>query len=277
MTFCAKCVRQLCPACLSEEPACKVGPSEVHAFTNLSDVPRCLRNQLDSIQEQLRAEQNALLDAASRSASEMERKEEELHADVDRTVQCMQEALEMLRQMERTISAAAASEIARVLRAGVESNASKQCVEDVQTRALACRQLGSSVAALRNLDDANLAQPINIEFVRHLVRCTQPASTPTPAQRALAPSNAQSAPSTHLPRAKQETPFESQLKNIVQQGKLFIQALESSFQVCTSLFATILFRLLSSCISRKSLPTFIEITNAVEIVEQVGKCVFISR
>ena len=243
MLFCAKCIRLLCPTCFVEEPACKVGPSEVHTFTKLVDVPGWLRHQLDSIQDQLRAEKNALLEAATRSASEMERKEKELHTEVDRTVLCMREALEMLRQLKRAISAAATSEIARALRAGVDSNASKQRVEDVQTRAIGCRQLSSSVAALRNLDDSNLAQPINIAFVRNLVRCSctepvsAPAGTPTPARPAPAPAPSHLLqPSTHLACAKQETPIESQLKNIVQQGKLFIQALESIFKVFTSLF-----------------------------------------
>ena len=287
VTFCAKCVRQLCPACLPDEPLCKVGrPSEAHAFTKLVDVPGWMRNQLDSIQQQLRAEQNALLDSATRSACEMEIKEEKLHAEVDRTVLCTREALEMLRQLKRAISAATASGIARALRAGVDSNASKQRAEDVQTRALACRQLSSSVAALRNLDDSNLAQPINIAFVRNLVRSSftepvsAPAGTPTPARPALAPAPSHlSQPSTHLARAKQETPIESQLKNIVQQGKLFIQALESIFKVFTSLFpfATLLSRSDSSNISRTSLPTFIDITDALEILDQLRKFVFTSR
>ena len=239
MTFCVKCVRQLCANCLVDPAlACPVAPDlKAHSFMLLKDVPGWLRNQVDSIQVQLRAEQSALLDAAKRTSTEMARKDEELHAAVDRTVQRMQEALQILQQLQRAISAAAASEIARVLRAGVESNASKQRAEDVKVRALACRQLSSSVAALRNLDDANLALPINIEFARNLLLYTEPVSAgaaqPTPAQPAPAPapSDLQSQPSTplHLPHAKQESPTESQFKNIVQQGKLFIQALESIF------------------------------------------------
>ena len=230
VTFCPKCVRLLCPTCLEEDPACQVGPSEAHKFTNLRVLPGWLRNQLDSIQEQLRAEQSALLDAAKRSSAEMTRKDEQLHAAVDRTVQSMHEALQILMQLQTAINAAAASEIAGVLRAGVESSASKQRVEDVHARAIACRQMSTTVDALRNLDDSNLARPINIAFVRNLVRCscteTEPASPPTPA-----PSDLQSipAPSTHLPQANQESPIESQLKYIVQQAKLLIHALESTY------------------------------------------------
>ena len=131
MTFCPKCVRLLCHTCLEEDPACQVGPSEAHKFTKLRVVPEWLRNQLDSSQVQLRAEQTALLDAAKRSAAEMARKDEHLHAAVDRTVQTMHEALQILVQLQTAIIAAAACEIARVLRAGVESSASKQRAEDV--------------------------------------------------------------------------------------------------------------------------------------------------
>ena len=235
MIFCVKCVRQLCTTCLVDQ-SCQVGAaSEGHTFIELKNVPAWLRNQLDSIQGMLGGEQSALLDAATKSASELERKDEDLHAAVERTVQRMQDALQMLVQLQRTISAAAASEIARVLRAGVESNASKQRAEDVQARVLACRQLSSSVAALRKMDDTNLAQSINIEFVRNLVRCSctepVPAGTPIPGQPASAPSDLQSAPLSHHPQAEQESPIESQLKNIVQQGKQLIQALESLFHV----------------------------------------------
>ena len=227
MTFCAKCVRLLCPACLEEDPACHVGPSEVHKFTQLV-APGWLRKQLDFIQEQLRTEQSALLDAAKRSAAEMARKDEHLQAAVDRTVQSMHEALQILMQLQTAISAAAACEIARVLRAGVESSASKQRAEDVHVLAIAFRQMSTTVAALRNLDDANLARPINIAFVRNLLRCscteTEPPSPATPAPSDL---ESTSAPSTHLSQANQESPIESQLKYIVQQGKLLIQALES--------------------------------------------------
>ena len=201
MIFCVKCVRQLCTTCLVDQ-SCQVGSaSEGHTFIELKNVPAWLRNQLDSIQGMLGGEQSALLDAATRSACEMERKDEDLRAAVERTVQRMQEALKMLVQLQRTISAAAASEIARVLRAGVESNASKQRAEDVQARVLACRQLSSSVAALRKMDDTNLEQPINIEFVRNLVRSTFTCTTPTPTPISTKPAPAAPPYVDKLPRA----------------------------------------------------------------------------
>ena len=75
VVFCAKCVRQLCPACLVDHPLCQLTPTsaaEAHAFTKLEDAPGWLRAQMDSVQAQLGQEENSLHDDASRLARGMQ-------------------------------------------------------------------------------------------------------------------------------------------------------------------------------------------------------------
>ena len=215
VVFCVKCVRHLCPACLVEQPSCKFGAasassSEAHSFTKLEDAPGALRAQLDSMQAQLRREQNSLLDDASRLARDMQGCDEHVHADVDRVVHRMQEAIETLEQLQRAIGAAAPSAIASMLRAaaaapaGVESLTSTERVEDVNARALACRQLSRTVVSLRDLDDASLLA--QIPFLRSLFRCAQPvaASTRTPPGPSPSPS-----PAKRVRMSDEQIPHES--------------------------------------------------------------------
>ena len=235
VVFCAKCVRQLCPVCLVEQPSCKLGAAayEAHAFTKLDDAPGWLRAQLDSMQAQLRREQNSLLDDASRLARDMQGCDEQLHANVARVVHSMQEAIETLEQLQSAIRAAAASAIASLLRpaapapADLESVTITQRVEDLNARAIACRQLSRAVRSLLNLDDSSLLT--KIPFLRNLVRCTQPVAASTPSLPA--PSDSQPAPvpapAVHPLPATQESAIESQLMNIIQQGKQLILALDS--------------------------------------------------
>ena len=230
---CVKCVRMLCPTCLSQQPLCRMTSTQAHEFTELEKVPACLRNQLDSIQEKLHREQSALLEQVKSFASETERKDEALNSEVARVVQNTDEAIQTLQQLQTAIRAATPSAIASVLRAAVASSASMQNVEDVPARALACRQLSGSIAGLRNLDDASLL--MQIAYVRNLVRFTEPVAAspaapprPVPSEPA---SGGQSAAST-TPLARQQSDFESELKNIIKQGKQLIHSLESIFQVC---------------------------------------------
>ena len=237
MVFCVKCVRLLCPTCLSQQPGCPAAARELHPheFAELEKVPALLRSHLDSIQTQLSREQNSLLERVQCFASEQACKEEEFHTDVSRVVRCMEEALHTLQQLQTAIRAAAASAIASVLRAGVESNTSQQRVEDVHARALASRQMSGSVSELRNLDDASLL--MRMPFVRNLVRCTEPVAATSPPP----PSPSEPALASHALHAKQESAIELQLKNIINQGKEFIQALASIPQVCTLLLQSFLY------------------------------------
>ena len=230
--FCIKCIRHLCPTCVVGYK-CPATQSQHHEFIEVDSVPVCLRNQLDSIQAQLSSEQSALLDRAHSVASEVARRDVELLAEVDHVVQSRDEALQVLQQLQTAIRAGTASAIASVLRAGVESDGSKQIVEDVHARALACRQQSCIVRRLLTLDEAALLK--DRAFVRNLIRCAAPtAASPT----SLAPSPAepplggQSAASVSHPHPTTHFAITSQMQNVVIQGKQLIQAFENILAVC---------------------------------------------
>ena len=233
MLFCGKCLRPVCPSCLIQQAACPVAATQQHEFTELENMPVCLRNQLDSIQVLLCCEQNVLLDRAKSFASDAERREDEFSSQVERVLQNRDEALQVIQQLQTSIRAAAASAIASVLRAGVESDGGKQNVEDVHARALACRQQSNTITRLLNLDDASLLN--EIEFVRNLVRCTEPpaASSNPPAPSLAVPSLGSRWPASnpHLPTSTQLV-IEVQLKNILQPMKGLIQSLKNIVEVC---------------------------------------------
>ena len=206
VVFCVKCVRQLCPACLVEQPLCRAASSEGHAFTQLDAAPGALRAQLDSMQAQLRREQTSLLDDASRLARDMQGCDEQLHAHVARVVHSMEEAIETLGRLQRAIRAAGASAIASVLcrsaAAAVESVTSRQRVEDVNARALSWRQLIRAIRSLRTLDDASLLT--KIPFLRNFVRFAQPVAASTPSPPVSSPS-----PAKKVRMSSEQIPYES--------------------------------------------------------------------
>ena len=231
--FCGKCIRPVCTACLIQQPGCPVAAHHPHEFSDLENVPAFLRNQLDSIQSQLNREQNAVLERAKSFANEAEKREDNFNSQVARVLQCTDEALQVLQQLQAAIRAAATSTIANVLRAGVESDGRKQQLEDMHARELACLQQSCTIARLRNLDDSSLLK--EIEFVRNLIRCAEPtaASTPHPAPSPAEPVQVLSLSS--FSDAKQSQ-IESQMQNIVKQGKQLIQSLSlgNIFDVCSN-------------------------------------------
>ena len=240
--FCGKCIRPLCLACLIQHPGCPVAENHPHDLSQLENMPAFLRNQLDSIQVQLKCEQNALLDRAKSFSNEAQSREAEFNTHVERVLQSRDEALQILQQLQTAIRAAATSAIASVLRAGVESDGGKQNVEDVHVRSLACRQQRNTIARLRNMNDASLVK--EVAFVRNLIRCAEPTApntTPPAPSPAGPPSALQSSESSScLPPAK-ELAIESQMQNIVKQGKQLIQSLEKFVAVCNVLLCPLIF------------------------------------
>ena len=233
MLFCGKCIHSFCLSCIIQQPLCHIATSQAHELMEVENMPAFLRNQLDSIQAQLRCEQSALLERANSVAGEAESREKELNMQVERVLQCRDEALQVIQQLQTAILAAATSAIASVLRAGIESDSGKQNVEDVHARALACRQQSRAIARLHNMNDSALLN--EMAFVRNLIRCAAPdeASTTAPVPSSAEPSSGpQLYPSSSFLSNAKASAIESKMQNIVKQGTKLSQSLGNSFDVC---------------------------------------------
>ena len=228
--FCKKCIRLLCTKCHKQRPLCKDQPAEAHDFLEIAEVSEFLRKELDSIQSKVSAERECLLDEAKSTANKMDCSEEELNGQVEQIVQREAQALKVIQQLQMAIRAAAASAIASVLRVGVKSNATNKKVDDVQTRALACRQQNRIIDLLQQLDEKALLE--RVSFMRNQVIGHGPISTPNAPAPPTEPGLDADIRASTPDRIAMVSDIESQMQNITNQGKELIQELEIKFKVC---------------------------------------------